>query len=163
MKKSLLQFSVCILMGVILLLAGPATAAKAADVEAFKAAVEDTWDKYSIAMNAENPDLWISLWDENGIQMPPGAPAVVGKPAIEKGIHESYQALDWEEFTIYLEEVKVAGDWGFARGTYSASITPKAGGETAFLDGKYLTIFKRQPDGSWKIFRDCFNSNVPPS
>jgi len=149
-------------MGVILLLAGPATVGKAADLEAFKAVVEDTWDKYSIAMNAENPDLWISLWDENGIQMPPGTPAVVGKPAIEKGIHESYQALDWEEFIIYLEEVKVAGDWGYARGTYSASITPRAGGETAFLDGKYLTILKRQPDGSWKIYRDCFNSDVPP-
>jgi len=162
MKKSLLQFFVCMLMGVVLLLAGPATAGKAADVEAFKAAVQDTMDKYSIAMNAENSDLWILLWDENGMQMPPGAPAVVGKPAIEKGIRGSHQALDWEEFTINLEEVQVAGDWGFARGTYSASITPKAGGETAFLDGKYLTIFKRQPDGSWKIFRDCFNSNVPP-
>jgi hypothetical protein len=43
MKKSLLQFSVCILMGVILLLAGSATAAKAADLEAFRATVEDTW------------------------------------------------------------------------------------------------------------------------
>jgi len=162
MKKSLLQFSICILMGVILLLAGSATTAKAADIEAFRTAVEDTWDKYSAAMNAENPVLWISLWDENGIQMPPGAPAVVGKAAIEKGIHASYEALDWEEFTIRLEEVKVAGDWGFARGTYSASITPRAGGETAFLNGKYLTIFKRQPDGSWKIFRDCFNSSAPP-
>ena len=34
MKKSLLQLSVCILMGVALLLAGSATAEKAADVEA---------------------------------------------------------------------------------------------------------------------------------
>ena len=136
---------------------------KAADLEAFKAAVQDTLDKYSAAMNAEDSDLWISLWDENGIQMPPNAPAVVGKPAIEKGIRESYQALDWEKFTIRLEEVKVAGDWGFARGTCSASITPKAEGETAFIDFKYLTILKRQPDGSWKIFRDCFNSNLPPS
>ena len=136
---------------------------RATDLEAFKAAVQDTLDKYSAAMNAEDSDLWISLWDEKGIQMPPNAPAVVGKPAIEKGIRESYQALDWEKFTIYLEQVQVADDWGFARGTYSASITPKAGGETAFIDGKYLTIFKQQPDGSWKIFRDCFNSNVPPS
>lgn len=136
---------------------------RVADVEVFKAAVQDIWNKYSAAMNAENSDFWISLWDENGIQMPPNAPAVVGKPAIEKGIRESYQALDWEKFTIYLEEVKVAGDWGFARGTYSASISPKAEGETVFIDGKYLTILKRQPDGSWKIFRDCFNSNVPPS
>ncbi len=136
---------------------------KADDLEAFKAAVQDTLDKYSAAMNAEDSDLWISLYDENGIQMSPNASAVVGKPAIEKGIRQSYQALDWEKFTIRLEEVQVGGDWGFARGTYSAFITPKAGGETAFIDGKYLTIFKRQPDGSWKIFRDCFNSNVPPS
>ncbi len=163
MKKSLLQFFVCMLMGVVLLLAGPATAGKAADVEAFKAAVQDTFDKYSIAMNAENSDLWILLWDENGMQMPPGAPAVVGKPAIEKGIRGSHQALDWEEFTINLEEVQVAGDWGYARGTYSLFVTPKAGGETASDHGKWLTIFKRQPDGSWKIFRDCSNSNGPPS
>ena len=94
--------------------------------------------------------------------MPPGAPAVVGKAAIEKGIHASYEALDWEEFIIHLEEVKVAGDWGYARGTYFLFATPKAGGETAFDHGKYLKIFKRQPDGSWKIYRDCFNSNVPP-
>jgi len=24
------------------------------------------------------------------------------------------------------------------------------------------THTKRPPDGSWKIYRDCFNSNVPP-
>ena len=150
-------------MGVALLLAGSATTGNAADVEAFRAAVQDTFDKYSAAMNAEDSDVWILSWDENGIQMPPGAPAVVGKPAIEKMIRGVHQALDWEKFTIRLEEVQVGGDWGYARGTYSASITPKAGGETAFIDGKYLTILKRQPDGSWKIFRDCFNSNVPPS
>jgi len=149
-------------MGVIFLLAWAATVGKAADLEAFRAAVQDTWDKYSAAMNTEDSDLWISLWDENGIQMPPNAPVVVGKPAIETGIRASHQALDFEKFTINLEEVKVAGDWGFARGMYFLFATPKAGGETAFLDGKYLTIFKRQPDGCWKIFRDCFNSNVPP-
>lgn len=50
----------------------------------------------------------------------------------------------------------------FARGTYSVKRTPVAGGETVETDGKYMTIFKRQADGSWKIYRDIFNSNVPP-
>jgi ketosteroid isomerase-like protein len=27
---------------------------------------------------------------------------------------------------------------------------------------KYLTIYRRQPDGSWKIYRDISNSNEPP-
>ena len=149
-------------MGVILLLAGPATPGKAADLEDFRAAVRDTFDRYSAAVNAENTCLWITLWDENGIKMGPGAPAIVGKAAIDKKVRPKHQALDFENMTINLEEVQVADDWGFARGTYSVSVTPKAGGDTAFVDGKYLTIFKRQRDGSWKIFRDCYNSNVPP-
>jgi ketosteroid isomerase-like protein len=60
---------------------------------------------------------------------------------------------------IFNEEVRVAGDWAYSRGTYSATLTPKAGGEPREDSGKYLTILERQSDGSWKIARDCFNSN----
>jgi len=162
MKKSLLQLSVCILMGVILLLAGGATAAKAADVEAFRAAVQDIFDTYSAANISGDTDLYISLWDEDGIKMGPNKPAVFGKSAIGELKRKAAQKWDYESQNIKVEEVQVAGDWGFARGTYTASLKPKAGGETSFVEGKFLTIFKRQPDGSWKIFRDCYNSNVPP-
>lgn len=27
--------------------------------------------------------------------------------------------------------------------------------------GKYLTVWKKQPDGNWKIVRDIFNSDKP--
>jgi ketosteroid isomerase-like protein len=52
--------------------------------------------------------------------------------------------------------------WTFARGMYSATLVPKAGGAQIPIDGKFLTILARQPDGSWKIWRDIFNSNQPP-
>ena len=133
---------------------------KADDLEAFKAAVQDIWNKYSAAMNAEDSDLWISLWDENGIQMPPGTSAR-GKQVFEEAIRKVIEGAIFN-MTIYPEEITVAGDWGYSRGTYKDCRTPKAGGETVYIDGKFLTILKRQPDGSWKIFRDCFNSNVPP-
>jgi ketosteroid isomerase-like protein len=58
-------------------------------------------------------------------------------------------------------EAKVSGNLGFARCTYTLSMVPKAGGETIEYDGKALTILEKQADGSWKIARDCFNSNVP--
>jgi ketosteroid isomerase-like protein len=60
------------------------------------------------------------------------------------------------------EEIQLSGNFGFARGTYSALLVPKAGGEEIPIDGKYLTIFKKQADGTWKIYRDAFNSSVPP-
>jgi hypothetical protein len=29
--------------------------------------------------------------------------------------------------------------------------------------GKYLTVWKKQADGSWKVLFDMFNSDLPPS
>jgi ketosteroid isomerase-like protein len=40
-------------------------------------------------------------------------------------------------------------------------MTPKQGGKTIPIDGKYMTILAKQSDGFWKIHRDIFNSNVP--
>jgi ketosteroid isomerase-like protein len=60
--------------------------------------------------------------------------------------------------TIKSEETQVADDWGFDRGTYTYLITPKKEGESGFVDGKYLTIYKRQADGSWKISHDRVQS-----
>ena len=65
------------------------------------------------------------------------------------------------EIGITNEEVHTAGDLAFARGTYKATLTPKQGSGRIPIDGKYMTILVRQPDGSWKIHRDIFNSNVP--
>jgi len=55
------------------------------------------------------------------------------------------------------------GDWAFGRCNFTATMTPKAGGEPIFTDGKALTLYKRQADGSWKLYWDCWNSNVPPA
>ena len=65
---------------------------------------------------------------------------------------------------VSIEDAKVHGDLGLTRCTYTLKATPKAGGETinAMPDGKALTLYGRQSDGSWKIVYDCFNSNVPP-
>ncbi len=76
-----------------------------------------------------------------------------------RGVFEAY---DFQDMAIINEESEVFGDFGFARGTYSALMVPKAGEEPVAVDGKYLTIFKRQADGTWKIYRDAFNSNTAP-
>lgn len=92
--------------------------------------------------------------------MPPNSPPVVGKEQIRA---RNKAVLDQFSFDMGItnEEVRVAGDWAYARGTYTATLTPKQGGEAVFIDGKYMTILERQADGSWKIHRDIFNSNVP--
>lgn len=129
------------------------------DSDAFKAAVKDIFDTYSTATNKKDSDAWISLWDEKGIKMSPNQPAIYGKSAI--GELKRKKAKKPEDVTqdIKIEDTQVAGDFGFAHGTYSSSVKPKGGGVTKFKEGKFLTIFKKQADGSWKIYRDSVSPN----
>ncbi len=161
MKKiSLLQSTICLIWGAMLLSSGCAPQERG-DVEDVTAAVNDIWNQYSSSLNSGDLDAWMSLWTEDGVQMPPGEPPVIGKDQIRA---RNGASLDQFTFSMAItnEEVEVAGDWAFARGTYTATLTPKEGGEPIPIDGKYMTILQRQPDGAWKIHRDIFNSNVPP-
>ena len=162
MKKLLLQLPVWMLIGAILMLGGCVTTG-ATSPETFDAMVKETWEKYSAAMIAGDADNWIKLWDDKGVQLPPDKPMVNGKAAIKKAIQGFFTVLKVETFVIHISKTFVDHEFGFAYGNYTYTLVPKAGGEKIFGDGKYETIFRKQPDGSWKIFRDCFNSNIPPA
>ena len=129
---------------------------------AFRAAVERIWKAYSAANVAGDTDSYMALCDEDIVKMGPNKPAVFGKAALEDRKRKGHQKWNYENQDIKIEETQVFGEWGFARGIYTATLTAKAGGKTIEVDGKYLTIFKKQADGSWKVARDCYNSNVPP-
>jgi uncharacterized protein (TIGR02246 family) len=132
------------------------------DVEADIASINEIWNQYALAIKTDDFDLWISLWEDDGIQMPPDAPAVFGKEQIRVVNERKFEPFE-VNMTINNDEVHIDGDLAFSRGAYTASLTPKTGGETINLIGKYLTILKKQTDGSWKIYCDCFNSDVPPT
>ncbi|MHC4702007.1 MAG: YybH family protein [Planctomycetota bacterium] len=128
------------------------------------AAIEDVLNQYAVAVNTGDFELWLFIHADDVVKMGPDAPAIFGREALRAD-----KEAAWDNFTLemalYPEEAQVDGDMGFARGTYTLSITPKAGGETIDImkDGKYLTLCKRQADGSWKISHDCYNSNLPPA
>lgn len=152
---------ILILMVVVLALAGCQAAASspAEDEAAAAAAVDAIFTEYVASLEAGDADRWLAQWAEDGIQMPPGAPPNIGKAMITKrvtGMLEKFAV----EMDINTDEVIVAGDLALARGMYIATFAPKDGSAPMLIDGKFYTTFKQQPDGSWKIYRDIFNSNV---
>ena len=60
------------------------------------------------------------------------------------------------------DEEKAGAEWAFERGTYTITLTPKTGGDPIRDDGKYITLYQRQADGTWRMARDTWNSNNPP-
>ncbi len=133
------------------------------DVEADITAIKETLNQYAIACNNGDFDLWISLWTDDGVLMSPDAPSVIGKELIRETVKPTFDQMTLDIAITSLEDVKVYGDLGLTCCNYKLDVTPKAGGETihAMRDGKALTLYERQSDGSWKIAYDCNNSNVP--
>jgi uncharacterized protein (TIGR02246 family) len=132
------------------------------DVEADIAAIEDILDQYVLAMNTGDFELWLSLHADDIVKMAPDAPATYGKEELRASTKPLFDNFTIE-MAYYCEEIQVDGNLGFARGTFTATMTPKAGGEPLYMDAKTLGVYKRQADGSWKLARNCYNSNVPPA
>lgn len=51
-------------------------------------------------------------------------------------------------------EVAQSGDLASSRGHYSITTTDKATSKPVTGDGSYLTVYKKQSDGSWKAIED---------
>lgn len=54
-----------------------------------------------------------------------------------------------------LEEVVVAGEVAYTRSRDALSVINRDGGEATQLAGHRMTIYRRQPDGRWRLARDA--------
>jgi len=131
-------------------------------VEATEAqAIDMTREAHVAAVNSGDVDAWAAAFANDGVQMPPNAPANVGRDNIQAWSGEFLGAFR-AELSLAPDEVQIAGaDWAFERGTYEITLTPKAGGESIQDAGKYITVYQRRPDGSWAMARDIWNSSNP--
>jgi ketosteroid isomerase-like protein len=90
----------------------------------------------------------------------PGRPPLVGKEANDAANARVAQTVKIVE-TWAPVETFVSGDLAFQRGTFTVAATPKAGGTTSNTSGTFMRIYKRQPDGQWRMVRDMFNTDPP--
>ena len=93
---------------------------------------------------------WMALFTGDTVLMPPlpsNVPVLVGKEALRSWAQEVLGLFSIDE-TITTEEIQVVGDWGFSRGIYVSTATPKACGEPQQVSGRYMFIVRRQSDGS---------------
>jgi ketosteroid isomerase-like protein len=138
--------------------------ADAQSLEADYAGIKQIWINYAAFVEKGESANWLSQWDAEGIQLRADAPART-KKELDAQVPAQFKArfdANDTKMTINPLEIVVNGAWAFSRGTYTQDMTSRSSGKTIHVDGKFLTVLKRQPDGTWKLYRDCFNSNVPP-
>ena len=107
-------------------------------------------------------DTFFASFADDGRVLAPATPIAVGWEA-SRAVFAELEAvpgysLAWSPTTA---DVGRGADLGYTIGTYHMQL-PDDDGNVVEIDGKYLSVWKRQPDGSWKIAVDMFNSDGPP-
>ena len=160
MKKSNWSLST-IILAIALAMLFFAVSCQKQDTEADIAAINELYNQSTLACRTGDAELYVSIFTEDAVVMPPGFPATNGKEELRPVIEGIFGLFDLE-LLYTVDEVEVPGDWAFARSSFHYSMTPKEGAETITRTGKELDLFKRQADGSWKIYIQCYNFDAPP-
>jgi uncharacterized protein (TIGR02246 family) len=130
-----------------------------ADVKAIKD-VEAAWVKDVATKDVEK---FASYYADDASFLVPNMPIATGKDAIRNVIKSLVSdpnfALTFQSSRV---EVSKGGDLGYSQGTYSLTMTAPITKQPAVDKGKYVTVFKKQRDASWKAVADMINSDGPP-
>ena len=114
-------------------------------------------DRAFAAAVAENgTDAWVSWFAADGAQIQPGAGEIVGHDAIRSlmaGLDDPNLTLSWEPLRA---DIAASGELGWTTGSF-VSEAVGADGEVQRGQGRYVTIWRKQPDGSWKVVMDLGN------
>ncbi|MBU1297688.1 MAG: nuclear transport factor 2 family protein [Bacteroidetes bacterium] len=103
-------------------------------------------------------EAFYTYFADNGIQIRPNGDTIVGKDSIREHLTSPQKyILTWEP---KMAEVSNSGDLGYTWGTYKTKFEGPQG-KPLERTGKYLTVWKKQNDGGWKVIADIGNQDTP--
>ena len=132
------------------------------DTEADKAAIRALISRAVEVTRAGDAAAWAALFADGGVYMPPGGPEVTTRARLQE-FAQLYLGEFRSQTVITPVEIEVFGDWAFARTSVKGTIQAKVGGDPLpdpiTVDGKEIGVYRRQQDGTWRLWRLIGNSN----
>jgi ketosteroid isomerase-like protein len=146
-------------LAILTVLIGCRPAAPTPLSEADRALIRRTADSalaFANATPADWPSYVRAYYAEDAISLPANAPAQIGAAAIASAASSTPPSLTfrWQLLEIdgYHDLAYVRGRWWVAPSTSPQPVD----------SGNYLEVSRRQPEGTWRVARDMYASEVPP-
>lgn len=118
--------------------------------------LDDEWSKAAATRDAVKI---AAFYAEDGNAFPPGAPLASGRAAAQQvwaaALADPSSFISWKTTRA---EVAASGDLGYTIGTYEAGANGPDG-KPVKEQGKYLCVWRKQKDGSWKAIQDMWNAD----
>lgn len=119
-------------------------------------ALEARFEKDVVARGGAGFASWFA---PDGVALGNGKVPLIGRVAIEKSANwspENYQ-LTWTPTDAMMSP---AGDMGYTWGHYEGR-SKDANGNPVLTSGRYITVWRKEPDGTWKVVLDAGADDAP--
>jgi ketosteroid isomerase-like protein len=144
---------VCVVAVVVSCAAGCGPSANVEQERSTLLALDREWSE-----SAKDIDKFLSYLAPDASVYPPGMPAAMGTDAIRETFSHMISMPGFSvSWTPTMADVSASGDLGYTVGTYDMAMTGVS------EKGKYVTTWKKQPAGDWKVVNDTFNADTPPA
>ena len=110
---------------------------------------------------AGGSEAWASWFAEDGAVIREGDGEIRGRAQVGAsavGLDQPGVSLQWEPVRA---EIASSGDLGWTTGTF-VSEAPGPDGRPVRTEGRYVSIWRLEPDGSWKVVMDLGNPTTTP-
>ncbi|HEY2932864.1 MAG TPA: DUF4440 domain-containing protein [Acidobacteriota bacterium] len=124
------------------------------DPEVVRGKIRAEISKFVDAFNKGDGAGVAAIYTADARVLPPNQEAISGSAAIQKLVTD-YRNAGAKDLAVTTTSVNVYGRAAIEIGTFSMTVGSKTD------SGKYVAVWQRQPDDSWKIDIDIWNSNLP--
>ncbi len=106
------------------------------------------------ATAAGDVDTVLRLMAEDVVFLVAGHPPMRGRSGFEQGLR-GLLAQHRVESTSEIQEIEVSGSLAYCWNQLTVRVVPRSGGSGVLRTGSALSIFCKQPDGTWLLVRDA--------
>jgi uncharacterized protein (TIGR02246 family) len=123
------------------------------DVAAARRGIQAGNAAYIAASKRADAKALAQVYDPEGARLNEGGAVARGRSAIADDVGKFVGRVGPVRVTLETKDLWLVGDSAYETGMWSYTFQPKGHAEQR-IGGHYVTVWKRQPDGGWKIWAD---------
>ena len=113
------------------------------------------------AMKNGDVAILVASMEEGIVFMPPADVTIVGLESVRQWYDDYFAYFSILSLEISERVVEFAGDCLVERTAVSVKLEPRKGGTSIYDDARILSVWRKQADGSWRMWQSMWNSVKP--